>query len=161
MEKGGIKALIIILVILIIAAGGTLAYKISKDKENNNTETEVSKVEEQKKEKEVQVFKGNERPIAVMIDNHSDAWPQAGLNKAYMVYEIVVEGGETRLMALFKGQDLDKIGPVRSARHYFIDYAMENDAIYVHFGQSPQAQSDIKKYSINDINGMAEEGTTF
>ena len=37
--------------------------------------------------------------------------------------------------ALFKGQDLDKIGPVRSARHYFIDYAMENDAIYVHFGQ--------------------------
>lgn len=161
MEKGGIKALIIILVILIIAAGGTLVYKISKDKENKNTETEVSKVEEQKKEKEVQVFKGNERPIAVMIDNHSDAWPQAGLNKAYMVYEIVVEGGETRLMALFKGQDLDKIGPVRSARHYFIDYAMENDAIYVHFGQSPQAQSDIKKYSINDINGIAEDGTTF
>ena len=161
MEKGGIKALIIILVILIIAAGGTLTYKISKDKENKNTETEVSKVEEQKKEKEVQVFKGNERPIAVMIDNHSDAWPQAGLNKAYMVYEIVVEGGETRLMALFKGQDLDKIGPVRSARHYFIDYAMENDAIYVHFGQSPQAQSDIKKYSINDINGIAEDGTTF
>ena len=161
MEKGGIKALIIILVILIIAAGGTLAYKISKDKENNNSEPEVSKVEEQKKEKEVQVFNGNERPIAVMIDNHSDAWPQAGLNKAYMVYEIVVEGGETRLMALFKGQDLDKIGPVRSARHYFIDYAMENDAIYVHFGQSPQAQSDIKKYSINDINGIAEDGTTF
>ena len=161
MEKGGIKALIIILVILIIAAGGTLAYKISKDKENNNTETEVSKVEEPKKEKEVQVFKGNERPIAVMIDNHSEAWPQAGLNKAYMVYEIVVEGGETRLMALFKGQDLDEIGPVRSARHYFIDYAMENDAIYVHFGQSPQAQSDIKKYSINDINGIAEDGTTF
>ena len=38
---------------------------------------------------------------------------------------------------------------------------MENDAIYVHFGQSPQAQSDIKKYSINDINGIAEDGTTF
>lgn len=161
MEKGGIKALIIILVILIIAAGGTLAYKISKDKEANNNETEISKVEETKKEKDVQIFKGNERPIAVMIDNHSEAWPQAGLNKAYMIYEIVVEGGETRLMALFKGQDLDKIGPVRSARHYFIDYAMENDAIYVHFGQSPQAQSDIKKYSINDINGIAEDGTTF
>ena len=64
-------------------------------------------------------------------------------------------------MALFKGVDLNKIGPVRSARHYFIDYAMENDAIYVHFGQSPQAQSDIKKYSIADINGIAEDGTTF
>ena len=114
-----------------------------------------------KEEKKVQIFQGNERPFAVMIDNHKDAWPQAGLQKAYMVYEIVVEGGETRLMALFKGADVDKIGPVRSARHYFIDYAMENDAIYVHFGQSPQAASDIKKYSINDINGISEDGSTF
>ena len=96
-----------------------------------------------------------------MIDNHEDAWPHAGIQDAYMVYEIIVEGGETRLMALFKGANLEKIGPVRSARHYFIDYAMENDAIYVHFGQSPQAQSDIKKYSINDINGISEDGTTF
>ncbi len=96
-----------------------------------------------------------------MIDNHSDAWPQAGLQKAYMVYEIVVEGGETRLMALFKGADVPKIGPVRSARHYFLDYAMENDAIYTHFGESPQADSDIKKYSIHEIDGIAEDGTTF
>ena len=163
MEKGGIKILIAILVVLIIVAGVVLAYKITQDK--NNTETisgeenkETVAVEE---EKTVQIFSGNDRPFAVMIDNHSDAWPQAGLNQAYMVYEIIVEGGETRLMALFKGVDLDKIGPVRSARHYFIDYAMENDAIYVHFGQSPQAQSDIKKFSINDINGIAEDGTTF
>ena len=162
-EKGGVKLLIVILVLLIIVAGVILAYKIMQDK--NDTETisgeennEQVAVEEEKK---VQIFSGNDRPIAVMIDNHSDAWPQAGLNQAYMVYEIIVEGGETRLMALFKGVDLDKIGPVRSARHYFIDYAMENDAIYVHFGQSPQAQSDIKKYSIDDINGIAEDGTTF
>lgn len=162
-EKGGVKILITILIVLIIVAGVVLAYKITQDK--NNTETilgeenkEATVVEE---EKTVQIFSGNDRPFAVMIDNHSDAWPQAGLNQAYMVYEIVVEGGETRLMALFKGVDLDKIGPVRSARHYFIDYAMENDAIYVHFGQSPQAQSDIKKYDIDDINGIAEDGTTF
>ena len=163
MEKGGIKILIAILVILIIVAGVVLAYKIIQDKENTETisgeeNKETVAVEE---EKTVQIFSGNDRPFAVMIDNHSDAWPQAGLNQAYMVYEIIVEGGETRLMALFKGAYLDKIGPVRSARHYFIDYAMENDAIYVHFGQSPQAQSDIKKFSINDINGIAEDGTTF
>ncbi len=96
-----------------------------------------------------------------MIDNHKDAWPHVGLQNAYMVYEIIVEGNETRLMALFKGANVEKIGPVRSARHYFIDYAMENDAIYTHFGQSPQAQRDLKKYSINDINGIAEDGTTF
>ena len=163
MEKGGVKILIAILVVLIIVAGVVLAYKITQDK--NNTETisgdennEAVAIEE---EKTVQIFSGNDRPFAVMIDNHEDAWPQAGLNEAYMVYEIIVEGGETRLMALFKGADLEKIGPVRSARHYFIDYAMENDAIYVHFGQSPQAQSDIKKFSINDINGISEDGATF
>ena len=163
MEKGGIKILIAILVILVIVAGGVLAYKIVNKKEEaksvaNENGVLVAEVEE---EKTVQIFKGNDRPFAVMIDNHEDAWPHAGIQDAYMVYEIIVEGGETRLMALFKGANLEKIGPVRSARHYFIDYAMENDAIYVHFGQSPQAQSDIKKYSINDINGIAEDGTTF
>ena len=96
-----------------------------------------------------------------MIDNHSGAWPQANLNKAYLVYEIVVEGGETRLMALFKGQNLDKIGPVRSSRHYFLDYALENDAIYVHHGWSPQAQSDISTLGVNNINGIQESSASF
>ncbi len=160
--KAGTKALVIILVILIIAAGGVLGYKIIKDKENQETAVAEENIEEPKvEEKKVQIFQGNDRSIAVMIDNHSDAWPQAGLQKAYMIYEIIVEGGETRLMALFKGTDVEKIGPVRSARHYFIDYAMENDAIYTHFGESPQADSDIKKYSINEIDGIAEDGTTF
>ncbi len=165
MEKGGVKILIAILVVLIIAAGGVLAYKIIQDQDNEiieqvavENEVLVATIEE---EKEVQIFNGDDRPIAVMIDNHDDAWPQAGLQQAYMVYEIIVEGGETRLMALFKGVDLEKIGPVRSARHYFLDYAMENDAIYVHFGQSPQAESDISKYSIDNINGISEDGTTF
>ena len=162
MKNKGVRILIIVLVILIIVAGGVLAYKIVQDKKETEPVSEennviVAPVEEKK----VQIFQGNDRPIAVMIDNHNLAWPQGGLNQAYMVYEIIVEGGETRLMALFKGVDVEKIGPVRSARHYFIDYAMENDAIYTHFGQSPQAQSDLKKYSIDDINGIAEDGTTF
>ncbi len=162
-QKGGVKVLIAILVILIIAAGVVLAYKIMQDKDNQEVVAEENNVLTATiEEKEVQIFKGNDRPIAVMIDNHDDAWPQAGLQRAYMVYEIIVEGGETRLMALFKGaDDVEKIGPVRSARHYFIDYAMENDAIYTHFGESPQASSDIKKYSIAEIDGISEDGTTF
>ena len=164
-KNSGVRILIIVLVILIIVAGGVLAYKIMQDKQEVGTTTTEEKQNNiltgVSETKQVQIFKGNERPIAVMIDNHEDAWPQAGLQQAYMVYEIIAEGGETRLMALFKGVDLDKIGPVRSARHYFLDYAMENDAIYVHFGQSPQAESDIKKYSIDDINGISEDGTTF
>ena len=162
-QNGGVKSLIVILVILIIAAGAVLAYKIMQDKDNQEVVAEENNVLTATiEEKEVQIFKGNDRPIAVMIDNHDDAWPQAGLQRAYMVYEIIVEGGETRLMALFKGaDDVERIGPVRSARHYFIDYAMENDAIYVHFGESPQASSDIKKYSIAEIDGISEDGTTF
>lgn len=154
------KKWIMLLIIAIIAGGSALGYKIIKDREASTTTNEDGEIIA-KEEKQVQIFKGQDRPIAVMIDNHSDAWPQAGLQKAYMVYEIIVEGGETRLMALFKGAEVEKIGPVRSARHYFIDYAMENDAIYTHFGQSPQAESDIKKLKINDINGIAEDGTTF
>ena len=148
MKKGTI-ILIVVLVVLILTVGGVMAYKIVKDMQKNTQE--VAGTEEENiitteiEEKEVQIFNGNDRPIAVMIDNHSDAWPQAGLNQTYMVYEIIVEGGETRLMALFKGVDVDKIGPVRSSRHYFLDYVMENDAIYAHYGWSPQAESDVSK----------------
>lgn len=167
MENKGTKFLVIILIILILIAGGLMAYKIIKNKDKNETQ-EVSENENVEniltaeiEEKKINIFKGNDRPIAVMIDNHNLAWPQAGLNKAYMVYEIIVEGGETRLMALFKGQNVDKIGPVRSSRHYFIDYVMENDAIYAHYGWSPQAQSDISSYGINNINGISESTSVF
>jgi len=64
-------------------------------------------------------------------------------------------------MALFKGQDLEEIGPVRSSRHYFLDYALENDAIYVHHGWSPQAESDISKLNVNNINGITESSKDF
>ena len=165
MGNKGTKILIAILIILILVSGGIMAYKITRDKENETQEVSGNQNEEilttEIEEKEVQIFNGNDRPIAVMIDNHNQAWPQAGLNQAYLVYEIIVEGGETRLMALFKGVNVDKIGPVRSSRHYFLDYVMENDAIYAHYGWSPQAQSDITKYSINNINGITESEKTF
>lgn len=166
------KALIIILVIICILAGGYLAYRYytennqsglgeaiadNEQKDDGTIVVELNK----EPEKTVNIYKGTDRPIAVMIDNNRKAWPQAGLNEAYLVYEIIVEGGETRLMACFKGANLEKIGPVRSSRHYFLDYAMENGAIYVHYGWSPQAQSDISTYKINNINGITESGKTF
>ena len=163
--KKRINFLIILLVVLIIIAGILLAMKVISNKSDGNTVNSIISLGTdegiEKEEKKINIYNGNDRPIAVMIDNHSGARPQAGLNDAYVVYEIIVEGGETRLMALFKGADVEKIGPVRSARHYFIDYVMENDAIYTHFGESPQAGSDIKKYTINEIDGIAEDGTTF
>ena len=95
------------------------------------------------------------RPVAVMIDNEGTrSLPQGGLDKAQIIYEVIVEGGETRLMPVFWGTDPEMIGPVRSSRDYFLDYSMEHDAIYVHFGWSPKAQADIPKLKINNINGL-------
>ncbi len=102
------------------------------------------------------------RPIAVMINNLAAARPyQSGLQDAYMVYELIVEGGITRYMALFKDASTERIGSVRSSRHYYLDYVLENDAIYAHWGYSTQAKSDIKKLGINNINGLVYEGKYF
>lgn len=96
-----------------------------------------------------------ERPIAIMVDNDDEkARPHAGLNEAYLIYEMIIEGGSTRFMALYRGDDTAKIGPVRSSRHYFLDYVMENDAIYTHYGWSPKAMQDIAAFKINKINGV-------
>ena len=73
---------------------------------------------------------------------------------AYISYEIIVEGGLTRIMALYKDKDMSQIGPIRSSRHYFLDYALESDAIYSHFGWSPYAENDIKSLGVNNINGI-------
>ena len=163
------KTVVIIVVILCIIAIGVCSAILYNRMKNdptflgtdvvNNAEENSNTIVAQMPE--VQIFKGNDRSIAVMIDNNIDAQPQAGLNDAYMVYEIIVEGGESRIMALFKGVSLDKIGPVRSSRHYFLDYALENDAIYVHYGWSPQAQSDISSLGVNNINGISETTKEF
>jgi len=104
----------------------------------------------------------NQRPIGVMVDNDDDnARPHAGLNEAYLIYEMVVEGGATRFLAFFR-DNVEKIGPVRSSRHYFLDYVMENDAIYTHYGWSPQAIKDISAFGIDKINGvLGGDGNAF
>ncbi len=120
----------------------------------NDGEPKQEVPKEPEKTLEIVDVNSNSRPYAVMINNNHAAWPQAGIQDAYLVYEIVVEGGITRMMALYKDADTAKIGSIRSSRHYFLDYALENDAIYVHFGWSPQAQSDISSLKINNINGL-------
>ncbi len=102
------------------------------------------------------------RPVAVMIDNEGKlSYPQGGINMAQVVYEAVAENGETRMMPLFWGAEQGQIGPVRSSRHYFLDYVLENDAIYVHVGWSPRAQYDIGVLKLNNINGVANSGNIF
>ena len=122
----------------------------NEEKSNNNEEVVPNEAEE----KTLQIVDTNStsRPYAVMINNINVARPlQSGLQDAYIIYEIIVEGGITRYMALFLDQDTERIGSIRSARHYFLDYALENDAIYVHHGQSPQAQSDFSRLDVDRI----------
>jgi hypothetical protein len=165
-SKKGIVVLIILLLLICAGVGGYFGYKYYSSKQNNNQNSEgttEAMAEEPAvvvPEKQVQIYNGDQRPIACMIDNHKDAWPQFSINSAFTVYEIIVEGGETRLMALFQNKDLN-VGPMRSSRHYFLDYALENDAVYVHWGWSPMAQSDIKNLGVNNINGLNYEGTYF
>ncbi len=75
------------------------------------------------------------RPIAVMIPNNRPAMPQYGLSKAAVIYEAPVEGRITRLMAVFEDfDDLERIGPIRSSRDYFVYVAMGYEAIYCNWG---------------------------
>lgn len=87
---------------------------------------------------EKEVWTGR-RPLAVMIENHEEARPQSGISKADVVYEAVAEGGITRFMAVFYCDAIAKeniIGPVRSARTYFLDWASEygGNPLYAHVG---------------------------
>ena len=162
-NTGSSKKLIIILVVLILVLGGVLLAKyLGGGKEVSNND-----VEEQGKQEEIVIKKlqivdedSKSRPYAVMINNNHAAWPQCGIQDAYLVYEIIAEGGISRMMALYKDQDTAKIGSIRSARHYFIDYAEENDAIFVHWGGSPQAYSRLN-YGVDSLDGIALEGTVF
>lgn len=92
---------------------------------------------------------------AAMLDNIPVARPQAGIAEASVVYEALVEGGLTRFMAVYPETAVSKrIGPVRSARPYFIDWALEYDAQYVHVGGSPEALTKIEDVDARDLNEM-------
>lgn len=159
-KKNGLKLLIIILVLLLIVAGALLTLKILNKGQTEPTTGQMT--EEKKNEPQVQIVDVNSktRPYAVMINNNHAAWPQCGLKDAYLVYEIISEGGITRMMALYKDKYPEKIGSVRSARHYFIDYAEENDAIFIHWGGSPQSYKRINT-GVNHLDGLSLEGDMF
>jgi len=75
-------------------------------------------------------------PLAIMFDNFVQARPQVGLEKADLVFEVVAEGGITRFLGVFWRGEPGQVVPVRSARVYYLDWAAELDAVYVHWGQA-------------------------
>ncbi len=157
------KKLISLIVILsLVFVAGCKKEKTTQE----IVEDPIIDVQEEKEEvpEFIKLMESDTRPVAVMIDNDGpSSRPQKGLEKAYMIYEVIVEGGATRMMAIFKdAPNMDKVGPIRSSRHYFLDFALEHDAIYCHAGWSPKAQSDISKLKVNNINGiLGSDGVNF
>lgn len=101
-------------------------------------------------------------PRAVMIENHPDARPVSGLSKASIVIEAPVEGGITRYLAFFAASTtLPQVGPVRSARPYYVDWADAWNAPYFHVGGSPDALEKISGMAgFVDVNEFAQ-GASF
>lgn len=92
------------------------------------------------------------KPIAVVIENSPEARPQSGLNKASLVFETFAEGGITRFLVIFQEEDVAEIGPVRSARNYFVEWAKSYDAIFTHVGGSSDAIALISRLRVLDLN---------
>lgn len=165
------NVIIVFCVITVLIIGAIVLINILKDKQSANTGTESSNFQikentvvsnnqenESDESDKVDIIDVNSksRPYAIVINNTPIAVKvQTGLNKAYIVYEIPTEGFTSRLMALFKDipEDLT-VGTIRSARHNFIDYALESDAIFVHFGWSGVAEKQEKSGVIDYINGL-------
>jgi len=162
MKKGNIFIIILTLLIIIVVALLGMKIFIEREKSEDVSNNDIIQNEIISEEiKTPKTLAGTSRPIAVMIDNNINAMPQAGLLEADIVYEMLVEGGETRMMIILQDKQLDRVGPIRSSRHNFLDYALENDAIYVHYGWSPQAESDIQNLGVNNINGIYESSVSF
>ena len=152
-----VKKLFTILLLLVVtvslSACGKKKESEKPKEENNKPNVQINK--------NITIIdpNSNSRTIAVMINNHRDARPyQSGLQDAYITYEMLVEGGITRYLALFRDKNTTMIGPVRSSRPYYLDYVLENNAVYTHFGGSDEALKQIPQLGINNVNGMSHGG---
>jgi hypothetical protein len=93
------------------------------------------------------------RPISIVLSNDPAALPMNGVSQADIIYEYLVEGGLTRMMAVFKDfTDVRMVGSIRSARHYTVEITESHDALFVHAGGSPQAMSEIRSRGITNFD---------
>lgn len=157
----------------------TFTYKKTVGVGNHTLETQVVKGAE-KSEKVLQTFSvpakwrrkvdgmmvptkvWNQLPFGVMIENTLAARPQAGLSQASIVYETLAEGGVTRFLAIFPQAIKPKLlGPVRSTRPYYVDWAKEHDAIYLHAGGSQDALQEIGKLKMRSYDGLKKVGAKY
>lgn len=98
----------------------------------------------------------NRHPLAIVVENDQAARPQSGLSKASIVYETVYDpAATTRFLAIFGENTAEKVGPVRSARTFFVDWVHGYDAYFGHWGGNADALDQIKKDKIYDLDEFA------
>ncbi len=153
-KKSKGKKLCLLVFLILILIGCTQVVQDKKDNKDIPA----------KKENPIDLLKWQKRPVSIIIENFKKARPVSGLLQSRIVYEAPVEGDITRFLAIFKQDDLvKKIGPVRSARPYFLDWAKEYNALFVHAGGSPQALKSIKngEYSVKNLDEIGKNGNYF
>ncbi len=147
---------ILVVVVLAVLVVAVLPKFIYRTLEGNNTDgTDVTETRYRHPLTGVGVSESMMLPqvFSVMIDNHEEAWPPAGIDQAFLVIEAPVEAGISRMLAFFsEEQQIEQIGPVRSARPYYLDWASELDALYVHVGGSNTALDLIASGGTFDMN---------
>lgn len=151
------KLLVFLCLVALVTGCGSKKDKKPESKE----QTKKIEVKEEKPKEKVDIVdvESKTRPLAIAVNNTPVAIKvQTGLNKAHIIYEIATEGATSRLLAIYKNQNDLKVGTIRSARHNFADFALENSAILVVYGWSHYAEDDLKGGSVNYVQGLVGEG---
>lgn len=146
---------------MISSAAAAWYFFVREDSKPKTVETKTTEVKVVEKKKYYAPLTGTEvadeaattqQVTGVMIENSPQARPQSGLVEAGTVVEAIAEGGITRFAAFYQDTTAASIGPVRSARPYYVNFALGFDASYAHVGGSPDALSDIRTLGVKDMD---------
>ena len=191
MNKNRLLSIALIIIIYFISGGGSYVLFSENSKTSKITKTSLSTSGTSEKldfdedlpktepcpmngilySKQQREWWEKQRPVGIMIENHKEARPQSGLTSSDVVYEAVAEGGITRFLSIFYCNNAKVVGPIRSARTYFLDFVSEygSSPLYVHVGGANQdgpadALSQIENYGwvgLNDLNQFSIGFPTF
>lgn len=139
--------------------------------DENAPKTESCPLNGELRTKKEKLWWEKHRPLGIMVENHKEARPQSGLSSADIIYEAVAEGGITRFLAIYYCQNTERVGPVRSARTYYLDFISEygDKPLYAHVGGAntpgpADALGQIEDYGwegLNDLNQFSIGFPTF
>lgn len=158
------KIAVVVAVVLLLSGGSAAALLfIKKPQKAAAPQSSIKNEEPPKPTTEASRLTGvqvkpelNQRPVtAIMIENSPDARPQAALKDAGVVFEAIAEGGITRFLTLWQEAQPDYIGPVRSVRPYYVDWAQGFDAGIAHVGGSADGLAQIRNNGAKDLDQFA------